>query len=416
MAKYIINPNRHFGGTVKISGSKNSALPCMAAALCTSDTVEIGNIPDLSDTRNMCGLLRSLGSDCRIENSLFKCTAPSVKSFEAPYEYVKKLRASFLLMAPLLARAGKVKIPIPGGCLIGTRPIDLHLKGFAALGAELAYSHGYVEAECKRLRGARIYLDFPSVGATENLMIAACLAEGTTNIENAAEEPEIFDLAGLLTKMGAKINTEKRGIITVEGVPALHGCKHTIIPDRIEAGTFITAAALCRTDMKVEHIIPEHLKALTAKLSEMNVPIDEGKDCITVKKHDYTENTSIKTQPYPGFPTDLQAPFSALMARSSGTGLIVETIFENRFRHIPELCRMGGKIRVEDRCAVITGVSEMSGANVCATDLRAGAALVIAALGAEGKSEIGNVEFIERGYEHFESKLTKLGADIRRVP
>ncbi|HWQ61878.1 MAG TPA: UDP-N-acetylglucosamine 1-carboxyvinyltransferase, partial [Negativicutes bacterium] len=335
---------------------------------------------------------------------------------EAPYELVRKMRASFLVMGPLLARAGQARISLPGGCAIGTRPIDLHLKGFEALGAEIVLGHGFIEARTRqRLKGARIYLDFPSVGATENIMMAACLAEGQTILENPAEEPEIVDLANYLNAMGARIRGAGTNVIRIEGVRELKGTTHAVIPDRIEAGTYMVAAAITGGDVWLENALTEHLKPVTAKLKEAGVAIEEKIDGVMVRGTATVKSVDIKTLPYPGFPTDMQAQFMALMTVASGTSVITETVFENRFMHVDELKRMGASIKIEGRSAIVEGVANLTGCPVKATDLRAGAALVLAGLVAEGKTEISCIHHIDRGYEDIVGKLTSLGADIARV-
>jgi UDP-N-acetylglucosamine 1-carboxyvinyltransferase len=324
------------------------------------------------------------------------------------------MRASFLVMGPLLARTGRAVIPLPGGCAIGTRPIDLHLKGFKAMGARIIYGHGCIEAMAGGLTGSSIYLDFPSVGATENLLMAACLAKGNTIIENAAEEPEIVDLVNFLNSMGARIKGAGTKVIRVEGVPRLSGAVHTVIPDRIEAGTFLTAAAITGGDMLVDNVICDHLKPVTAKLREAGVNVEEYESSIRVAGGEQLRPVDIKTMPYPGFPTDMQAQLMAVLSLAKGTSVVTETVFENRFMHANELKRMGARIKIEGRTAIVQGVPRLTGAPVKATDLRAGAALVIAGLAADGESEISNVHHIDRGYDRLEEKLRNLGADIRR--
>ena len=335
---------------------------------------------------------------------------------EAPYDLVRKMRASFLIMGPLLARCGQAKISLPGGCAIGTRPIDLHLKGFEALGAEIEIGHGFILAKADNgLKGARIYLDFPSVGATENIMMAACMAEGQTLIENPAQEPEIVDLANYLNVMGAKIRGAGTNAIKIEGVKKLTGRNYTIIPDRIEAGTYMVAAAMTRGDVYIENAISEHLKPVIAKLKEAGVTIEEDVSGIRVSCDKQTKAVDVKTMPYPGFPTDMQAQFMAMLAISEGTGLVTETVFENRFMHVDELKRMGANIKIDGRTSVVEGVDTLTGCQVKATDLRAGAAMVLAGLVAEGETQIGYIHHIDRGYDNLVKKLCALGADIRRT-
>ncbi len=415
MSEYIVSPCENLNGIVTVSGSKNSALPIMAAALLSSDTSTLYNIPKLSDTENMCMLIEKIGGKI-IKNSTngLEISLNDLKPKSVTYELASKFRASILLMGPLLARLGKVRIPLPGGCPIGTRPIDLHLKGFSALGVKLKQGHGYIDAKCEKLVGTRVYLDFPSVGATENLMIAACLAEGETIIENAATEPEIIDLSEFLAKMGAEIENAGGDTIRIVGKKELHSASHTIIPDRIEAGTFLTAAAICKGKIRLNNVIPNHLKPITAKLEEMGLNLEIGDTFIDLDAQNKFHAVDIKTLPYPGFPTDMQSQFMALMSVAEGTGVVVETIFENRFLQVPELCRMGANIKIDGRSAVINGIKKLSGAKVKATDLRAGAALVIAALAATGDTEISDIEHIERGYEEFEKKLSSIGVKITK--
>lgn len=419
MASYIINgPAKNFGGSVKISGSKNAALPIMAAAMLSGEKCVLKNLPRLSDTDAMAEIMTSLGCSVERNDGVLEITADIKKPRrKCGYELFSRLRASVLIMAPLLARFGRAKIPMPGGCKIGARPIDLHLKGFSAMGAKIRQGHGMIDASAPDgLSGCRIYLDFPSVGATENLMTAACLAKGATVITNAANEPEIVDLAEFLNKMGAKVSGAGSDTVTIEGVSELRGCEHKIIPDRIEAGTFLVCAAGLGAGVRLEDARPPHLKSLLAKLSEMGTDCEAGADFIELRPSGRPKTADIKTMPYPGFPTDLQAQATALLATCEGSSMVVETIFENRFAHIPELRRMGAGIKTEGNAAFINGVRHLSGAEVSATDLRAGAALVTAALKASGKSVIHNIEHIERGYENFTEKLRALGADIERRP
>ncbi len=414
MAKYTVSQAEFLGGEVRVGGSKNAALPIIAAsALCDGGAV-IKNVPRLSDVYNMCEIISSVGGkyDAETAGELSVCL-PKIDTYKAPDETVNKLRASFLIMAPLLVRTGKVRIPLPGGCPIGNRPIDLHLKGFAAMGAKIKQGHGYVEARSKKLCGADIYLDFPSVGATENLMIAASAAKGETVIENAATEPEITDLANFIIKMGGNIEGAGTDKIVIKGVSEFAPCEYEIIPDRIEAGTFLTAGALCPSDITISGVVPAHLRPVIAKYSEMGVEIEEGEDFLHVLSREKPQHTDIKTMPYPGFPTDMQAIAMALLCAAEGTSVIVETVFENRFLHIPYLNRMGANIKIDGRTAVVDG-GNLTGAKVEATDLRAGAALTLAGLAAKGKTEIENIEFIERGYENFDKKLRSLGVNIRK--
>lgn len=415
MAYYRISPSGNIGGSVRISGSKNASLPIIAAALLPDGESTLHNIPNLSDIRNMCSILDSVGAKCvQKEDGSLTIVSTSNFSKNVPLELVRRLRASFLIIGPILAKCGKIRIPLPGGCQIGARPIDLHLKGFAAMGAKIRQGHGCVDIKCDELCGADIYLDFPSVGATENIMTAACLASGETIIENAATEPEIVDLANFLIKMGAEIIGAGTDRIRIVGKKELHPAEYTIIPDRIEAGTFMTIAAASRSKLTLNNIIPSHLNPVTAKLKEMGVCIDESENSIAVIPCEKIKAVDIKTLPHPGFPTDMQAQFMSLMSIADGTGVVIETVFENRFMHVAELSRMGAKIKIDGRSAVVDGLKKLSGAKVHATDLRAGAALVIAALASQGESEICDIEHIERGYDGFEQKLSAIGVDIRR--
>lgn len=415
MSDFIITPGSSISGSVKISGSKNASLPILAASLMSKEASVLRNIPGLSDTKNMCALLECTGAKCtRTENDELIVSPSTAKPSTIPLELATRLRASFLVIAPQLAIGKKARIPLPGGCQIGARPIDLHLKGFSALGAKIRQGHGFVELKCDKLTGCGIYLDFPSVGATENILTAACVADGETIIENAATEPEIVDLAAFLCSMGAEISGAGTDRIRIIGKKELHGAHYTVIPDRIEAGTFMTLAAVTKSRLTVENIVPSHLKSVTSKLGEMGVSINEHADSIELIPCEKLKAVDIKTLPYPGFPTDMQAQFMSLLSIADGTGVVVETVFENRFMQVPELLRMGAKIKTEGRTAVIDGTKKLSGAQVRATDLRAGAALVIAALAAQGETEIGEIEYIERGYENFEEKLKKIGVNIKR--
>lgn len=417
MDRIIINGGNHLKGKVKVSAAKNSVLPIIAASLLTSCECILYDIPFLEDVYAICNLLNSMGSNTELnrEEGSVKIKGDNINLLEPPYEYVRKMRASFLLMGPALSRFGKIKISLPGGCNIGTRPIDLHLKGFTALGADVKTGHGYVEASCKKLKGAKIYLDFPSVGATENIMMAAVLAEGETIIQNAAEEPEVVDLANFLTSMGANVVGAGTDTIRIEGVKELKGTQHQIIPDRVEAGTYMIAGAITNSDITVENVILEHIRPIIAKLQEAGVDIIENQNSIRVIGKNRPVSVDIKTLPYPGFPTDMQAQFMAFMSIANGTSIITETVFENRFMHVAELKRMGAKIKIDARSAVVEGIEGLTGAQVKATDLRAGASLVIAALAAEGKTEITDVYHIDRGYMDIVKKLKGLGADIERI-
>lgn len=418
MAKYIVAKNGPLHGEVEISGSKNAVLPIMAAAMLTDETCEILDVPALRDVDVMCKLLRSIGSDVTEEytNNRILIKTPIILEEQAPYELVKRMRASILAMGPLLARTKRARIALPGGCAIGARPIDLHLKGFQALGAEIEQGHGYVEARAEKLIGGKVYLDFPSVGATENIMMAAVLAEGSTIIENAAEEPEIVDLANFMNKMGAKVKGAGTDTIRIEGVSKLHGTRHAVIPDRIETGTFMIAAAITRGDIFIKNVVPDHVKPVIAKLKECGVAIEEYDEGMRVRGDlQPLISTDIKTMPYPGFPTDMQPQFMALLTTVKGPSVVVETVFENRYMHVGELNRMGADIKIEGRSAVIQGEHRLQGAQVICTDLRAGAAMVLAGLMAEGVTEISEIYHLERGYALFAEKFRSLGANIIRT-
>lgn len=418
MSKIIVRGGRPLTGTVRVHGAKNSVLPILAAALLAEEgSCVIDDVPALDDVYNILEVLSALGVQALRHESRVTLRAHRLISHEAPYELVRKMRASFLVMGPLLAREGKVKISLPGGCAIGTRPIDQHLKGFEAMGAEIGFGQGSVEAKVDgRLRGARIYLDVASVGATENIMMAAATADGITTIENAAKEPEIVDLANFLNAMGAKVRGAGTGIIRIEGVERLRGIRHTVIPDRVEAGTYMIAAAISGGDVYVEGAIRDHLGPVVAKLEEMGVGIESDDGGIRVIASRPLKAVDVKTLPYPGFPTDMQAQFMALLLASSGTSIVTETVFENRFMHVEEMAKMGADIKIEGRSAVISGGKKLSGAPVCATDLRAGAALICAALAAEGTTEVTGTHHIDRGYMDIVGKLAALGADISRLP
>jgi len=418
MSKIIVRGGRQLQGTVRIHGAKNSVLPILTASLLAEEgTSVIHDVPALDDVRTILQVLDHLGVQSAMAGGSVRLSAANITNCEAPYELVRKMRASFLVMGPLLARLGKVKISLPGGCAIGTRPIDQHLKGFEAMGVEIGFGQGTIEAHVNgKLRGNRIYLDIPSVGATENIMMAAVKAEGTTLIENAAKEPEIVDLANFLNAMGAKVRGAGTGVIRIEGVERLHGVEYQVIPDRGEAGTYMIAAAITGGDVYVEGAIRDHLGPVVAKLEEMGVTVDCDENGIRVRASHPLKAVDVKTLPYPGFPTDLQAPIMALLLKAEGTSIITETVFENRFMHVEELIKMGAQIKVDGRTAIVSGNARLTGASVCATDLRAGAALVCAALAAEGVTEISGTHHIDRGYMDLVGKLAALGADILLVP
>jgi len=405
-------------GEVEAAGSKNAVLPLLFATLLTSDACRVRNVPRLADVRTACKLLRELGVrvEERDEGQMLLMDPTGAIGWEAPYGLVKTMRASFLILAPLLARFGRARVSLPGGCAIGSRPVDLHLAGLQRMGATIRVDAGYVEAEAVRLRGARIHLGVPAVGATEQLVMAGTLAAGTTVIDNAAREPEVEDLVAALNRMGAQVHGAGTSTITVEGVVELGGMDHTVIPDRIEAGTFMVGAAITGGEVHVLGGRADHLGAFLAKLREAGVEVKETSGGITVASPGRLRSVDITTQPYPGFPTDLQAQMTALMTQAEGRSTVIETIFENRFMHVGELLRMGADVRVENNTATVRGPAELGGAPVMATDLRASVSLVLAGLAARGTTEVARVYHLDRGYERIEEKLSALGADIRRVP
>ncbi|WP_175400504.1 UDP-N-acetylglucosamine 1-carboxyvinyltransferase [Paenibacillus sp. KS1] len=417
MSKFIVRGGNRLTGTVRVSGAKNSVLPIIAASLLGEKGVSvICDAPPLDDVKTIHNVLEKLGASLTYADETIRVNAENLHSFEAPYELVRKMRASFLVMGPLLARAGQARISLPGGCAIGSRPIDQHLKGFEAMGAVIGLGQGYIEAKVNgRLKGTKIYLDYASVGATENIMMAATLAEGTTIIENAAREPEIVDLANYLNKMGAVVRGAGTGVIRIEGVDHLHGAEHTVIPDRVEAGTYMVAAAMTGGDVYVEGAIADHLGPVIAKMEEMGITIDPDENGIRVRAEQPLKAVDVKTLPYPGFPTDMQSQMMALLLAAEGTSVVTETVFENRFMHVDEFNLMNANIKVDGRTSVVTGPAKLRGAKVTATDLRAGAALICAGLIAEGTTEVGGVHHIDRGYVHLAEKLSSLGADIYRV-
>ena len=415
MKRIVIEGGTPLRGVVHTSGAKNAVLPIIAASLLAKGEFTIYDTPWLADVATMCELLDSLGVTSDFQDNILHIDTKNLQRTEAHYDCVRKMRASFLVMGPLLARYGHAKISLPGGCAIGSRPIDLHLKGFEALGAKVTFGDGYIVAQAAKLKGNKIYLDFPSVGATENIMMAAVLAEGHTVIENAAEEPEIVDLSNFLNAMGAKIKGAGTNVIRIEGVETLSSIKHTVIPDRIEAGSFMIAAAITKSDVLITNIIDEHLKSVAAKLQDAGVNVDINYDGVRIQGTGEIYPVDLKTLPYPGFPTDMQAQFMALLTLARGTSIVTETVFENRFMHVPELRKMGADIRIEDRSAVISGVEKLRGADVRSTDLRAGAALVIAGLAAEGVTRVSHIHHILRGYENFCEKLMSLGAKVKMI-
>lgn len=423
MDRFVIHGGTPLHGTVRISGAKNAALPCLAACLLTDEPVILQGLPAVRDIRTTCNLLKTLGVEMDDSPESWKrrhkltARAQQISNVEAPWEMVRTMRASTLILGPLVARCGQARVSLPGGCAIGARPIDLHLKGLEQLGAEISTEHGMVIARAKRLRGGRVYFDRITVTGTEDLLMAATLAEGESVLENAAREPEVSDLAQLLIKMGAKIEGAGTSTIRVRGVAKLSGATHAIIPDRIEAGTFLAAAGITGGDITLENCNPEHLSAVLAKMRDVGVSFEApSATSIRATAKGSLKSSDMKTEEYPGFPTDMQAQYMALVTQAEGTSVIAETIFENRFMHALELARMGANIRVEGNRAIVRGATPLSGAGVTASDLRASASLVIAALAAKGETVIERVYHIDRGYELIEEKLTALGARIQRQP
>lgn len=413
MEQICLRGGNRLAGKVRISGAKNAVLPILAASLmATEGPTKLSCIPQLNDVTTMFEVLANLGVKIQSGQDSVELDARNITSNEAPYQLVTKMRASVLIMGPLLGRTGRAKVSLPGGCAIGTRPIDLHLKGFSLLGADIVVGHGFIEARADRLMGNTVYLDYPSVGATENIMMAACFAEGQSEIQNAAEEPEIVDLACFINSMGGRVEGAGTDTIVIQGKDTMHGSDYRVIPDRVEAGTYMIAAAITGGDLILENVIPEHVISLTAKLREAGISVHCLNDRIHVIGLDHPEPVDVKTLPYPGFPTDMQPQMMSLLALARGSSVITETVFENRFMHVPELRRMGADIRIDGRSAVIRGVKCLDGAPVTASDLRAGAALILAGLVAEGTTEISGVHHIQRGYVDIVEKLKKVGADI----
>jgi len=412
MCIYKIEGGHRLNGQIEASCAKNSVLPMIFASILTNEQVTLQNISPLSDVKASLEILQLLGGKYDMDEEQLHICNGSICNSQAPYEAVRKMRASILAMGPLLAKMGKVNIALPGGCAIGSRPVDLHIKGLTALGASISLEHGTLNAHTKQLKGAQIYLDFPSVGATENIMMAAVLAKGETIIRNAAAEPEVEDLANFLGAMGARICGQGTDTIIIEGVSSLNGVSFKPITDRIEVGTFLVATTACGGDVTINNINPEHIRATIAKLTESGAKITEMKNGVRIKADGKPCKFDIKSLPYPGFPTDMQAQLCALASIAGGTSMVVETVFEQRYNHIAELVRMGADIKVDERTAIITGVSSLSGTSVCAPDLRGGAALVIAGLCAKGTTEISDEGHLKRGYYHIEDKLQNLGAKI----
>lgn len=419
MDKIVVKGGRILKGKVRVEGAKNAVLPVLAAALLASKGKNIiRDVPNLADVYTINEVLKSLNAEVHYNPKTNEVVidSSSTLSSEAQFEYVRKMRASILVMGPLLARNGFARVALPGGCAIGSRPIDQHLKGFEAMGAEISFGHGYVEAKTDgRLKGAKIYLDVPSVGATENILTAAALAEGITILENAAKEPEIVDLANFINEMGGRVIGAGTDTIRIEGVEALEGTLHHIIPDRIEAGTFMVAAAITKGDVIIENAVPEHMAALIAKMEEMGVQINEEVDGLRIRATGTLKSVDIKTMPHPGFPTDMQSQIMSLMLTATGTGILTETVFENRFMHVEEFRRMNGNVKIEGRSVIMQGPSMLQGAEVAATDLRAAAALILAGLASEGVTRVTELYHLDRGYVNFHLKLAGLGADIECV-
>ncbi len=416
MEQYAIKGGNPLVGEVEIGGAKNAALAILAASIMTDETVIIENLPDVRDTNVLLQAIKSVGATIeRIDRHSVKINGSTIHDVVIEDDYIKKIRASYYLLGALLGKYKRAEVALPGGCNIGSRPIDQHIKGFKALGAEVKISHGLIVAEAEHLKGSHIYLDVVSVGATINIMMAASLAEGQTIIENAAKEPHVVDLANFLNSMGANIKGAGTDIIRIKGVEKLHKTEYSVIPDQIEAGTFMLAAAATKGDVTIKNVIPKHLESISAKLIEIGCEIEESDDAVRVVSSKPLSHTQVKTLPYPGFPTDMQPQITVTLALSNGSSIVTESIFENRFKYVDELTRMGASIKVEGNTAIINGVPKYTGAHISAPDLRAGAALVIAALAAEGFSVVDDIFYIERGYEDFEVKLKSLGAQIEKV-
>ena len=415
MDRIVITGKQPLRGSVKVSGAKNAALPILASVILGGGECTLTNVPRVVDVFTMGKLLGMLGATVQADGNRVAMKMDALRSSEAPYDLVRTMRASVVVLGPLLARWGEATVSLPGGCAIGSRPVNLHLAGFEKMGATVTVEHGYIKAKAPRLKGARICLDFPTVTGTENLMMAACLADGTTVIENAAKEPEIVDLAAFLVKRGARIAGAGSDLVTIEGVKALRGADHDVIPDRIEAGTYLAAGAITGGDVSVEDCRPQHLEAVTAKLREAGAEVVEGKESVRLRAPARLKSVDVRTYPYPGFATDMQAQMMALMCVAQGTSVITEAVFESRFIHVPELQRMGAEIKVDGSHAVVTGAARLAGAPVMASDLRASAGLIVAGLAAEGETDIARVYHLDRGYERIDEKLRGLGARIMRV-
>ena len=416
MEQYVIKGGNPLNGEVDISGAKNAALALLAASVMTEDTVTITNLPDVRDINVLIESIRDIGATVnRVDKNCVQINGGTINSVTVDYEYIKKIRASYYLLGALLGRFHKAEVALPGGCDIGTRPIDQHIKGFNALGAKVLIEHGMIKTEAQELLGNHIYMDVVSVGATINVMLAAVLAEGRTIIENAAKEPHVVDVANMLSSMGANIKGAGTDVIRIKGVEKLHGTEYAVIPDQIEAGTFMFAAAATNGNVLVKNVIPKHLEAITAKLLEIGCSIEEYDDAVRVIGTKDLRSTHVKTLPYPGYPTDMQPQIAVTLAVSRGTSIVTESIFENRFKYVAELARMGANVKVEGNTAIINGVDGLTGAQISAPDLRAGAALVIAGLVAKGYTIVDDIVYIQRGYEDFEGKLRGLGAMIEKV-
>ena len=416
MDQYVIKGGNPLVGEVEIGGAKNAALAILAASIMTNETVVVDNLPDVRDINVLLEAMEEIGAQVeRVDRHTVKINGSHIGNFSVDYEYIKKIRASYYLLGALLGKYKRAEVPLPGGCNIGSRPIDQHLKGFKALGADVKIEYGFIVAEAERLHGSHIYLDVVSVGATINIMMAASMAEGSTVLENAAKEPHVVDVANFLNSMGANIKGAGTDVIRIKGVERFHSTEYSIIPDQIEAGTFMFAAAATKGDVTVKNVIPKHLEATTSKLLEIGCEIEELDDAVRVVCSKGLKSTNVKTLPYPGFPTDMQPQITVALGLAKGTSIVTESIFESRYRHVDELARMGANIKVEGNTAIIDGAEKYTGARISSPDLRAGAALVIAGLAAEGITIVEDVHFIERGYECFEEKLRSLGAMIEKV-
>ena len=416
MDQYVIRGGNPLVGEVEIAGAKNAALPIISAAIMANEPVTLENLPDVNDINVLLESIEKIGARVeRLDRHTVRINGATIRDFSVDYEYIKKIRASYYLLGALLGKYRSAEVPLPGGCNIGSRPIDQHLKGFRAIGADVTISHGTIFARAAHMHGAHIFMDIVSVGATINIMMAASRADGRTIIENAAKEPHVVDAANFLNSMGANIKGAGTDVIRIVGVPSFHGCTYSIVPDMIEAGTYMCAAAATKGDIVIKNIIPKHLDSISAKLTEIGCQIEGFDDSVRVVASRRLSRTHVKTQPYPGFPTDMQPQIGVVLSLSSGTSIVTESIFENRFKYVDELARMGANIKVEGNTSIIDGVPQLTGARITSPDLRAGAALVIAALAAEGCTVIDDIVYIQRGYEDFEGKLRSLGAEIEKV-